>query len=563
MLSDTDASKGWPPGFTLDQERILRLLTGDRFYSDASAALREAILNAIDAAQRHLVNDPYGSPDIQVIFDRTQCRLTIHDNGVGMDREAILDFFTKIGASAATLDSKHKSVGEFGIGVISYFMAGDSFSIETFDGTSEPVALSFNKEMLAGAPAQEFAPTRSTRGTTLIISLRDAETFKLLLEKFPYWCRAVSGLNARLLPEDVALDQGTLAPLGTIEDLPKPDWIESSNIAPVADPIGWNAMSGDSSISVLYRGVFVQEFRVRRLWGIQGSINVDPKYFKPRLNREGFVTGQFQADIEEYLKGIHPSILTSMAAYLQDAIQNGKMDQWSQRRWATLWLSVPRGGKYATTVKAWDSIFRALPAFEVAEGNKWNPLSLDELLTLGGPIFIAPHPDEKPNEIVNAAVRLLRHSSKVVVRGLKREGAWLRHIPSAFTTTADLIVATFGSELPELVHVSGRAEEILAGLARIASLYSDEPAIDLVKLGSDGPPLLRLRAQLIINIENEKGRAIVDSALIENGGRWALIAITARVSNEHLSQVAAAVRSTPTNEVLGLVKRRYLRGLLS
>ena len=31
----------WPPEFSLDQEKILNLLTGDRFYSNPSAALRK------------------------------------------------------------------------------------------------------------------------------------------------------------------------------------------------------------------------------------------------------------------------------------------------------------------------------------------------------------------------------------------------------------------------------------------------------------------------------------------------------------------------------------------
>ena len=114
----------WPPKFTLDQEKILNLLTGDRFYSNPSAALREAILNAIDAVhRRRQVNSDF-TPEILAIFNRDTMTLTVADNGVGMSQIEVDSLFAKVGASAATEETQKESVGEFGIGVISYFMAG-------------------------------------------------------------------------------------------------------------------------------------------------------------------------------------------------------------------------------------------------------------------------------------------------------------------------------------------------------------------------------------------------------------------------------------------------------
>ena len=52
------SSDRWPPEFRLDRTSILNLLTGKSFYSDPSAALREAILNAIDAVFRRKKADP-------------------------------------------------------------------------------------------------------------------------------------------------------------------------------------------------------------------------------------------------------------------------------------------------------------------------------------------------------------------------------------------------------------------------------------------------------------------------------------------------------------------------
>ena len=92
----------WPPEFSLDQEKILNLLTGDRFYSNPSAALREAVLNAIDAVHRHQKVASDVVPEIQVIFSRDVLTLTVVDNGIGMCQTDVSALFTKIGASAAT-----------------------------------------------------------------------------------------------------------------------------------------------------------------------------------------------------------------------------------------------------------------------------------------------------------------------------------------------------------------------------------------------------------------------------------------------------------------------------
>ena len=76
----------WPPSFTLDQEKVLNLLTGDRFYSNPSAALREAVLNAIDAVQRRRKTAFDLSPDITVTFNRDDLTVAVADNGIGMNR---------------------------------------------------------------------------------------------------------------------------------------------------------------------------------------------------------------------------------------------------------------------------------------------------------------------------------------------------------------------------------------------------------------------------------------------------------------------------------------------
>jgi HSP90 family molecular chaperone len=89
-----------------DQEAILNLLTGDRFYSNPSAALREAVLNAIDAIHRRRNEEMELEPRILVIFNREKCTLSVSDNGVGMDSNDVKELFAKVGASAAKAEAK-------------------------------------------------------------------------------------------------------------------------------------------------------------------------------------------------------------------------------------------------------------------------------------------------------------------------------------------------------------------------------------------------------------------------------------------------------------------------
>ena len=554
----------WPPSFTLDQERILTLLTGDRFYSNPSAALREAVLNAIDAVYRRRSDTPDLEPDIRIVFNREDASISVSDNGIGMSHRDVTALFTKVGASAATAEVNKKSVGEFGIGVISYFMAADTFELHTNDGSNGPIGLLFSKDMLAGGSASEITPIQSARGTTVTLQTRDVRTFDLLLEKLPYWCRDVDGLSATLLPDNRTLDQGGSHRPGDPIDVSAPDWVERSHLSPVAEPTGWEAMNGACTVAVLYRGVFVQEFQVKGAWGIEGSIDVDPKHFKPRLNREGFVEGEFQPQVEGFLRQCHPAILHAMAARLSQAVASGALDKWSVKRWATLWLSVPRNAPYAAAVAAWDGVFRTIPAFELAVGNKWQAASLERIKALAGDVFVAPLAEEKPNAVVWAALHLLRNTGRPVIRGIRKDSSWMRFAPVAFGTTADLISAVFANELPRLVPITAAAEQILGAVTRTAPLFTGPPPVDLVKLGPDSAAALRLKNRLVINADNPKGAAIVRDVLRENRGPTALVAVTARHAHEQLTEVAAAVREISGEpEILSPVRRRFIRRHLS
>ena len=554
----------WPPEFSLDQEKILSLLTGDRFYSNPSAALREAVLNAIDAVQRRRGITPDFAPEIQVTFSHDDLTLTVADNGIGMSQADVTDLFAKVGASAATNEANKKSVGEFGIGVISYFMAGNLFTLQTYDGTTASIGLSFDRQMLSGGTATEISSTKQSQGTTITIHIQEIDIFELLLNSFSHWCRDVEGLSAQLLPDKRPLMQKGAHELDEIATVELPKWVERAHLGPVSDPIGWDSMTGISTVAVLYRGVFVQEFEVKGTWGIEGSIDVDPKHFKPRLNREGFLEGQFQDEVTNFLKICHPVVLEVMAERLTTAVAKGTLGKWTQKRWANLWLSLPRDVAYARAMQAWDSVFRTLPAFELAVGNQWKPTSFDTIRELQTEVFVAPLADEQTNDVVQASLRFLRNTGRTVIRGIRRDHKWMRYAGSSFATTADLISEVFATELPTLVPIAARAEQILAGIDRLAPLFTGPPAVDLVQIGHDSPPVLRLHDRLIINVDNDAGRALIEDALRVNAGPMSLVESAARHTYEQLTQVAAAVRGISAEpEILGPIRRQFIRSLLT
>jgi hypothetical protein len=553
----------WPPIFTLDQEKILNLLTGDRFYSNPSAALREAVLNAIDAINRRRKIIPELLSEITVVFERDDLTLTVSDNGIGMSRNDVNALFTKVGASAATAENNKDSVGEFGIGVISYFMAGDAFELQTNDGNSEPIGLYFDKNMFAGGSAVEAVPVQKSQGTTVKIRIRDITIFNILIENFPYWCRDVEGLYGQVLPEKKTLDQGRSHRVSNIVEVAHPEWVERAHLGPIEDSPGWDNMTGVSRVAVLYRGVFVQEFEVKRAWGIEGSIDVDPKHFKPRLNREGFVEGKFQTEVDGFLQACHPTILVAMASRLTTAVKKGELSKWNEKRWASLWLSIPRDVPYADVVKAWDTVFRSLPAFEHAVGNIWEGISLDQLKKLGAEIFLAPLAEEPSNDVVRSALRFLRNTGHEVIRGISKDRSWMKFAPATFGTTADLISKVFASELPTITPIAPNAESIIENIKRSAPLFTGPPLVDLVRLGNESPPVLRLKNRLVINTDNPAGAAIVQDVLRDNGGPISLITITARHAYQQLTEVAAAVREiTAKPEILSPIRRRYIRSHL-
>jgi len=125
-------------GFRLDQEKILKLLTGHTLYNDYRVAIREVLQNSLDAVRfRKYLNDKEPIGKIEVIWDSKLRVLTIRDTGTGMTQETVENFLLNVGSSfyqSEAVIQKHtgfSSISRFGIGVLSTFMIADEVQILT------------------------------------------------------------------------------------------------------------------------------------------------------------------------------------------------------------------------------------------------------------------------------------------------------------------------------------------------------------------------------------------------------------------------------------------------
>lgn len=124
--------------FTLDQEKILKLLTGHMLYDKADVAVREIMQNAIDAVRfRHHTNPGEPMGRVEVHWDSKARRLRIRDTGIGMTQEVIEKFLLNVGASFYQSDrvvqeyQDFSPISRFGVGILSTFMIANEVQILT------------------------------------------------------------------------------------------------------------------------------------------------------------------------------------------------------------------------------------------------------------------------------------------------------------------------------------------------------------------------------------------------------------------------------------------------
>ncbi len=144
ISTDGVERRGYSAGkfcMTMDQDKVIELLTGKNLYPDPGVFVRELLQNSIDAVLMRVQQDPDFSLDQgRIIIDTWpgECGDTwfrIRDNGTGMNEHIITDYFLKVGRSYYTSAefrsaNRHAPSGDvytpisrFGIGILSCFMS--------------------------------------------------------------------------------------------------------------------------------------------------------------------------------------------------------------------------------------------------------------------------------------------------------------------------------------------------------------------------------------------------------------------------------------------------------
>ena len=187
-MTMTDTASETKP-FQAEVAELLNLMVHS-VYSETDIFLRELISNASDALDKlryESIAKPElmekgGEPKIRIIPRKAPDTLTIVDNGIGMDRQELIDNLGTIAKSGTksfisklteTKDSAGL-IGQFGVGFYAAFMVADKITVTSRRAGSNDV-WTWTSAGGAGfeiAPASEEAAARVERGTEIVLHLK-------------------------------------------------------------------------------------------------------------------------------------------------------------------------------------------------------------------------------------------------------------------------------------------------------------------------------------------------------------------------------------------------------
>jgi molecular chaperone HtpG len=193
MTTDTTAAE--TKTFEADVARLLHLMVHS-VYSDRDVFLRELISNAADACEKlryeaisHpelLGDDP--QPRITIAADPDEKRLSVEDNGIGMNRDEMTEALGTIARSGtrAFMESMEggkaadgtQLIGQFGIGFYSAFMVADRVDVISRRAGSEEAwrwSSDGKGDYEIGSVPLDKAPKRGTR--VVLHLMEDAKSY--------------------------------------------------------------------------------------------------------------------------------------------------------------------------------------------------------------------------------------------------------------------------------------------------------------------------------------------------------------------------------------------------
>ena len=174
-------------GFQTEAKQLLHLMIHS-LYSNKEIFLRELISNASDAIDKlrfasladESLLEGQGDYAIHVAVDKENNTITLTDNGIGMNREDVIENLGTIAKSGTasfleslTGDERKDSqlIGQFGVGFYSGFIVADRVEVHTRKA-GEPADTGVLWESHGEAEFSIEAKPRETRGTSIILHLK-------------------------------------------------------------------------------------------------------------------------------------------------------------------------------------------------------------------------------------------------------------------------------------------------------------------------------------------------------------------------------------------------------
>jgi molecular chaperone HtpG len=179
-------------GFQAEVQQLLQLMIHS-LYSNREIFLRELISNASDACDKlrfEALNkaelfEKDSELKIRVAYDKASRTLTLSDNGIGMNRDEVInnlgtiaksgtrEFFSRLSGDQ---QKDANLIGQFGVGFYSAFIVADKVTVMTRRaGLSAEEGVKWECSM-AGEQAGEYSLepyTKALRGTDIVLHLRE------------------------------------------------------------------------------------------------------------------------------------------------------------------------------------------------------------------------------------------------------------------------------------------------------------------------------------------------------------------------------------------------------
>ncbi len=160
--------------FQVDLKGMVDVLS-HHLYSSPTVFVRELLQNSVDAieARRALERDHHGTVRFEV--SPSTRTIIVSDDGVGLSREQISEFVSRVGASskrALPADDLDRFIGQFGIGLLSCFMVADELVILTRSIEPDSPSLEW-KANADGSYTVRTIDTNLAVGTRVMLQLRE------------------------------------------------------------------------------------------------------------------------------------------------------------------------------------------------------------------------------------------------------------------------------------------------------------------------------------------------------------------------------------------------------